>query len=180
LIHDCRGEDPVALEVDQYPAHVSESSLAQSLNIRVILVAKGGTSFYSPLDRKISRNMKAKVREMFGKMMLAEVNQLLMKDSTAELTEACWNEIAPDNVLDAWEMEDLLTELNPAGSLADDEFPAQGDSLGDDDQFRDREFGHDDLDDVMALERQVLCLGEEAEDADVSKEIEPPSNLRCS
>jgi hypothetical protein len=122
--------------VDQYPPHVSEPSLAaaKSPNIRFILALKAGAALYETLDRKLYGNLKTRTRAMFDKMA-AEENRLPMKESTVQFTDACCNQTALGNILDAWDIEDVRTELNRPGSLADDEFPTQGDSLGDDHPF---------------------------------------------
>jgi hypothetical protein len=56
-----------------------------------------------------------------------------------------------------WDIEDVRTELDRAGSPADDEMPAQGDSLCDVDSFSVIESGYADvdLDDYITAELQT-------------------------
>jgi hypothetical protein len=50
--------------IDQYPAHMSRESNAQEkvLDIYLILVFKGGTAAYQPLDRRVDGALKSKAR----------------------------------------------------------------------------------------------------------------------
>jgi hypothetical protein len=53
-------------------------------------------------------------------MVLAEENRSMVKDSAAELSKRSWKTITPDNILDAWDINDVRTKLNRAGSLTED------------------------------------------------------------
>jgi hypothetical protein len=157
FIRQNRGADPIALVLDQYPAHISPVShnRARELNIKMILVPKGGTSIYQPLDRRIYGAMKSKARAKFDRQVISDGNHSMNKEAAAKLAHECWAELTVENIIDAWAIN--TGETNEEQEIVDDEHHEnEPESLLSEIRC-DIEYGHDDveIDDIAAVEIDV-------------------------
>jgi hypothetical protein len=149
-----RGTGPVALVLNQYPAHITPLShlRANEFNINLIFVPKGGTAIYQPLDRRTYGALKSKARSKFDPAICNEWNQQPTKESAAKLAHKCWNEIAEENVLNARAIEGTQPEEEREVGAAEEENYESG--IISDASACEIEYGHDDVDmaDIASVE----------------------------
>jgi hypothetical protein len=115
-------------------------------------VPKGGTEIYQPFDRRIYGALKLKARPKFDRAIANEWNQSPMKESAAKLAHECWNEIAEENVLNAWAIEGTQPEEEREVGAAEKENSESG--IISDASACEIEYKHDDVDlaDIESVE----------------------------
>ena len=98
----------LCLILDQYGAHINPQvrDYANSLNIRMVFVPKGATSFLQPLDRRVFGQMKLHARSIWQQKhrLLTDVKD--NKITGAMLAYECWNMISETTLLEAFNLHE--------------------------------------------------------------------------
>jgi hypothetical protein len=58
-----------------------------------MLVPKGGTACYQPLDRRIYGALKPKASAKFDSMIAIRHSSPVMEEAAAKLAQECWKEV---------------------------------------------------------------------------------------
>jgi hypothetical protein len=101
-----RGMGPIALVLDQYPAHMTLTSHAKAREpkTKFIPVPKRETACCQPLDHRIYGALKSKARAKSDCMTANENTPPVTKEAAAKLSQKCWKELTKENVFDAWQL----------------------------------------------------------------------------
>ena len=109
----------ISLVLDQYGAHDTPKvqRTAESLDIELIFVPKGGTGKYQPLDRRVFGALKAKGRAKWSREFARHPGMVCTREMAAGLLLSSWAELSADAVLAGWDLE----SSEKAGESSSDE-----------------------------------------------------------
>jgi hypothetical protein len=98
-------EKKLFLLMDQYPAHFHPSvkRQAETNNITLIPIPKGGTSKFQPLDRSIFGSLNTRGAHRWASKFLNRA-KAVTKAEAVELLLECWDMITPEEIVKAWDI----------------------------------------------------------------------------
>ena len=97
--------EPCALILDQYAAHVSETTkrTAEECNIRLVYIPVSGTDVYQPLDLRVFGALKSAACSMIYDKIF-ETDGSLTKPQAADLFVKIWKKMNINVIKSAWIM----------------------------------------------------------------------------
>ncbi len=97
--------EPCALILDQYAAHVSETTkrTAEECNIRLVYIPVSGTDVYQPLDLRVFGALKSTACSMIYDRIF-ETDGGLTKPQAADLFVKIWKKMSISVIKSAWQL----------------------------------------------------------------------------
>ena len=107
LISELFNHQPLALLLDQYGAHRNDEvkQLANELEIELVFIPKGTTSWLQPLDRKIFGQMKSTARSLWMSEHITKEDKKDTKVTGAVLAFKSWETISEESIRSAFDID---------------------------------------------------------------------------
>lgn len=112
-------DGPLCVLLDQFGTHTTEAvdAGARELGIETILIPKGATGRYQPLDRRTFGALKSKGRAKWTKMFAEHYGMQCNKANAAALLLESWEELSESAVLAGWDYGEEIDAVKTTGIL---------------------------------------------------------------